>query len=86
MKINPDKSEFFRKRVAYLGQLITQDRAKPYPTKIAFIHSFPEPKYLYDNEPFPEVTTTTTYSSQTLENLTTSNDTISNRHKTFIIF
>lgn len=44
LKIQPDKCEFLRKEVAYLGHLITQDGVKPNPSKIDCIRNFPEPK------------------------------------------
>ena len=44
LKIQPDKCEFLRKEVAYLGHLITQDGVKPNPAKVECIIKFPEPK------------------------------------------
>lgn len=43
LKIQPDKCEFLRKEVAYLGHLITQEGVKPNPAKIECIHNFPVP-------------------------------------------
>jgi RNase H-like domain found in reverse transcriptase/Reverse transcriptase (RNA-dependent DNA polymerase)/Integrase zinc binding domain/Integrase core domain len=44
LKIQPDKCEFLRKEVAYLGHLVTKDGVKPNPDKIKCIENFPEPK------------------------------------------
>jgi len=43
LKIQPDKCEFLRKEVAYLGHLITQHGVKPNPDKIKCIEKFPVP-------------------------------------------
>lgn len=43
LKIQPDKCEFLRKEVAYLGHLITKDGVKPNPNKVAAIKEFPIP-------------------------------------------
>lgn len=43
LKIQPDKCEFLRKEVAYLGHLITQDGVKPNPAKVSCIQNFPTP-------------------------------------------
>ena len=44
LKIQPDKCEFLRKEVAYLGHLITKDGVKPNPMKVDAILNFPQPK------------------------------------------
>ena len=44
LKIQPDKCEFLRKEVAYLGHLITKDGVKPNPAKVEAILNFPQPK------------------------------------------
>ena len=43
-KIQPDKSEFLRKEVSYLGHIITPAGIKPNPNKIEAIKKFPIPK------------------------------------------
>lgn len=43
-KIQPDKCEFLRKEVAYLGHLITENGVRPNPAKIDAIQRFPQPK------------------------------------------
>lgn len=43
LKIQPDKCEFLRKEVAYLGHLITKEGVKPNPDKIRCIQNFPQP-------------------------------------------
>lgn len=44
MKIQLDKSEFFRKEVLYLGHTITKDGLKPNDDKIKVIQNYPLPK------------------------------------------
>lgn len=44
MKIQPDKSEFLCKEVAFLGHVITAEGIKPNPTKIEAIQRYPIPK------------------------------------------
>lgn len=44
LKIQPDKCEFLRKEVAYLGHIITKDGVKPNPQKCQAIKDFPEPR------------------------------------------
>lgn len=43
LKLNPDKCEFLRKEVTYLGHLITSDGVKPDPIKTRVIEEFPSP-------------------------------------------
>lgn len=52
LKIQPDKCEFLRKEVAYLGHLITEDGVKPNPSKVACIKNFPTPKCAKDIKSF----------------------------------
>lgn len=52
LKIQPDKCEFLRKEVAYLGHLITQDGVKPNPSKVDCILNFPVPKKSKDIQSF----------------------------------
>lgn len=40
----PDTCGFFRKEVAYLGQLITQESIKPNPSKVECIFNFHHPR------------------------------------------
>ena len=44
LKLQPDKSEFLRTEVAYLGYIIGRDRVKHNPAKIAAIINFPQPR------------------------------------------
>lgn len=44
LKVQPDKSEFFRKSVEFLGYVITEDGIKPNKSKIEVIEKWPEPK------------------------------------------
>ena len=52
LKIQPDKCEFLRKEVAYLGHLITEKGVKPNPAKVECIQNFPEPKNQKDVKSF----------------------------------
>lgn len=52
LKIQPDKCEFLRKEVAYLGHLVTKDGVKPNPSKVDCIRHFPEPKNQKDIKSF----------------------------------
>lgn len=44
LKLQPDKCEFLRKEVAYLGHVIGEDGVKPDPGKVKAIKEFPAPK------------------------------------------
>lgn len=44
LTLQPDKCEFLRTEVAYLGHIITQEGIKPNPDKIAAIKNYPVPK------------------------------------------
>lgn len=44
LKIQPDKCEFLRKEVMYLGHNITEDGVKPDTNKIKAVKEFPVPK------------------------------------------
>lgn len=44
LTLQPDKCEFLRKEVAYLGHIITQNGVKPNPDKIAAVRNYPIPK------------------------------------------
>ncbi|CAG9129805.1 unnamed protein product [Plutella xylostella] len=44
LKLQPDKCEFFRKEVAYLGHIISDQGIKPNPDKIKAVQNFPQPK------------------------------------------
>lgn len=52
LKIQPDKCEFLRKEVAYLGHLITQEGVKPNPSKVECILNFPQPRNAKDIKSF----------------------------------
>jgi hypothetical protein len=43
LKLQPEKCEFLRKEVTYLGHVIAEDGVKPDPTKIRVIENFPTP-------------------------------------------
>lgn len=44
LQVQPDKCEFLRREVAYLGHIISSDGVKPDPNKICAIRNFPSPK------------------------------------------
>lgn len=44
LKIQPDKSEFLRKEIAFLGHIVSTDGIKPNPAKIEAIQKFPIPR------------------------------------------
>lgn len=44
LRLQPDKCEFLRKEVAYLGHIISQEGVKPDPKKIEAVLNFPRPK------------------------------------------
>ena len=44
LKIQPDKCEFLRKEVAYLGHVVTPEGIKPNPAKIEAVVNFPQPR------------------------------------------
>ena len=44
LKLQPDKCEFLRTEMAYLGYIIGQNRVKPNPAKKTVIKKFPQPR------------------------------------------
>lgn len=52
LKLQPDKCEFLRKEVNYLGHTITEDGLKPDPNKITSVKNFPVPKTCKDIKSF----------------------------------
>jgi len=46
LKLQPEKCEFLRKEVSYLGHQITEARVRPDPQKVASIERFPTPTNL----------------------------------------
>lgn len=44
LRLQPDKCEFLRKEVAYLGHVINQEGVKPDPKKVEAVLHFPRPK------------------------------------------
>lgn len=44
LRLQPDKCEFLRKEVAYLGHIISEQGVKPDPQKIEAVKRFPRPK------------------------------------------
>lgn len=52
LKIQPDKCEFLRKEVAYLGHIVSNEGVKPNPDKVAAVINFPTPKSCRDIRSF----------------------------------
>lgn len=52
LKLQPDKCEFLKREVMYLGHLITENGVKPDPNKISAIENFPIPKNCKDIKGF----------------------------------
>ena len=52
LKLQPDKCEFLRKEVAYLGHVITDKGVSPNPDKVKAISQFPTPKTPKDIKSF----------------------------------
>jgi hypothetical protein len=44
LKLQPEKCEFLRKEVNYLGHLITEEGCRPDPAKVAAIENYPRPE------------------------------------------
>lgn len=52
LKLQPDKCEFLRREVAYLGHVITDNGVSPNPEKVKAISQFPTPKTAKDIKSF----------------------------------
>ena len=52
LKLQPDKCEFLRKEVIYLGHIITENGILPDPTKLEAVSNFPTPKKVKDIQSF----------------------------------
>lgn len=52
LKVQPDKCEFLRREVAYLGHIISNEGVKPNPDKIKAVEEFPVPKSCKDIKAF----------------------------------
>lgn len=52
LKIQPDKCEFLRKEVGYLGHIISSEGVKPNPDKVKSVQDFPTPKSCKDIKSF----------------------------------
>ena len=52
LKLQPDKCEFLRKEVAYLGHIISDQGVKPNPDKIKAVQEFPVPRNAKDIKSF----------------------------------
>lgn len=52
LKIQPDKCEFLRREVSYLGHLVTSEGVKPNPDKVKCIQKFPQPQNPKDIKSF----------------------------------
>ena len=45
LKLQPDKCEFLKRELGYLGHIVTADRVKPKPNKVECVKNFPVPKF-----------------------------------------
>ena len=52
LKLQPDKCEFLRKEVIYLGHIISENGISPDPSKLTAIKDFPTPKKIKDIQSF----------------------------------
>jgi len=52
LKLQPDKCEFLRKEVIYLGHIITENGISPDPSKLEAVKNFPIPKKVKDIQAF----------------------------------
>jgi len=52
LKLQPDKCEFLRKEVVYLGHIISENGISPDPSKLTAIKEFPTPKKIKDIQSF----------------------------------
>lgn len=52
LKLQPDKCEFLRKEVTYLGHIITENGISPDPSKLEAVKNFPTPKKVKDIQAF----------------------------------
>lgn len=52
LKLQPEKCEYLRKEVAYLGHIISDEGVKPNPEKIKAVTQFPVPKSVKDIQSF----------------------------------
>jgi len=49
LKLQPDKCEFLRKEVIYLGYIITEEEIRPDLSKLSALKNFPVPKKIKDH-------------------------------------
>src|SRR5215469_1158766 len=52
LKLQPDKCEFLRKEVIYLGHIISENGILPDPTKLEAVKNFPTPRKVKDVQSF----------------------------------
>jgi len=52
LKLQPDKCEFLRKEVIYLGHIITEDGIRPDPNKLYAVEKFPVSRKIKDVQSF----------------------------------
>jgi len=55
LKLQPDKCEFLRKEMIYLGHIITKDGIRPDPSKLYEVEKFSVPRKLKDVQSFLEL-------------------------------
>ena len=52
LKIEPDKCEFLKTELNYLGHIVTSEGVKPDPNKVQAINDFPIPRNVTDVKSF----------------------------------
>jgi hypothetical protein len=52
LKIEPDKCEFLKTELSYLGHIVTSEGVMPDPNKVRAINDFPIPKNVTDVKSF----------------------------------
>ena len=52
LKLKPSKCDFFKKRIKYLGYIVSEEGVSTGPMKVEAVFNWPVPKTVYDVRPF----------------------------------